>query len=220
MKLSFKHICAFIIILFTSCEYEKIPNAPDSGYISGKIYDALTGATIPTYESLSGAEVWTEPETISTLSLEDGRFFLNNVDPGKYLLIADKYGFYLNRAPVEVFSRKKSSQSIVLFREIEGNTPPEKPYRPLPQDSLTKSDTAFTLYWKCSDEDTNQTMIFYDIYFSKYYPPAELLAWDIADVTSFFVSGLERNTRYYWRVVAKDWDRATSISDIWTFYIQ
>ncbi|UCF18524.1 MAG: TonB-dependent receptor, partial [Gemmatimonadota bacterium] len=58
-----------------------------SGKITGVVTDAQTG------EALAGAQVYIEGTGLGTLSADNGRFFIINVPPGTYTVVAEILGY-------------------------------------------------------------------------------------------------------------------------------
>ena len=93
------------------------------------------------------------------------------------------------------------------------NEPPNAPYSPSPPDNATNVLPNPTLRWSCSDPDNNQLV--YDVYFgTETDPPLARADWSFA---AFTPVGLQDETRYYWRVVARDSHGAETSGPIWTF---
>jgi len=70
--------------------------------------------------------------------------------------------------------------------------------------------TSPTLSWTASAGAT-----FYDVYLSTSNPPPTVTAGSVG--ASYNVSGLSPNTRYYWKVVAKNAAGSSPASAVWSF---
>ena len=70
-----------------------------------------------------------------------------------------------------------------------------------------------TLHWKCTDPDGDALK--YDVYFGTSSTP--LLVSSGQTATSYTPEALEYDTTYYWKVIAKDNQGATTSSDVWRF---
>lgn len=73
---------AFLVLLTTSA-----PAQVTSGKLTGVLTDATTG------EPLAGASIFLEGVGVGTLSAENGRYFIINVRPGAYTVIAQLIGY-------------------------------------------------------------------------------------------------------------------------------
>jgi uncharacterized protein (TIGR02145 family) len=94
------------------------------------------------------------------------------------------------------------------------NNPPTAPSSPSPVNGSTGQSTSPTLSWSCSDPDGDQ--LTYDIYFGTSSNPTTTIATN-QSTTSINQSGLNQNTIYYWKIVAKDNMGATTSGPIWSF---
>ncbi|UCG42708.1 MAG: hypothetical protein JSU73_12740 [candidate division WOR-3 bacterium] len=94
------------------------------------------------------------------------------------------------------------------------NSPPNVPSNPDPADGAAGIDTAVTLSWTGGDPDT-WDIVLYDIHFGT--GPMPPLLRSGFDSTSFDISGLEHNTQYYWKVVARDDHNDSAVGEVWDF---
>lgn len=90
--------------------------------------------------------------------------------------------------------------------------PPNKPSNPSPSDGATNVPIDTDLSWSCSDPDGDALK--YDIYFGDTNPPP-LVKSDYTS-TTYDPGILEYNTKYYWKIVAKD-GYAETEGDVWSF---
>lgn len=95
--------------------------------------------------------------------------------------------------------------TVYAYFVTESNLPPNKPELIFPAQNTVINDTALTLKWTCSDPniDPDLNTLKYDVFFMKSAEKYVQIAADIAD-TNIYVIGLELNTSYNWKVVAKD----------------
>ncbi len=94
------------------------------------------------------------------------------------------------------------------------NNPPNKPSNPTPANNTHNIEIDTIISWNCSDPDPQDT-ITYDLYLSKNPEPA-LYIEDLLQ-TNFYADNLQKNTTYYWKIVAKDSYGLTNHSNIWIF---
>jgi len=93
------------------------------------------------------------------------------------------------------------------------NSPPNKPSNPSPSDGATNVPIDTDLSWSCSDPDGDALK--YDIYFGTSNPPP--LVKNDHTSTTYDPGILEYNTKYYWKIVAKDEYGAKTEGDVWSF---
>jgi|GEM_PF-3207522 len=100
-----------------------------------------------------------------------------------------------------------------FYTEIKPNNPPNMPIYSSPSNHATNVSTITRLFWNCSDSDGD--ILTYDVYLGKSTPPTlERSNWAY---NSLALLGLESNTKYYWKIVAKDEHGATTTGPIWDF---
>ena len=94
-----------------------------------------------------------------------------------------------------------------------GNQSPNKPTNPSPADGATNQSTSISLSWACTDPD-NDPMT-YDVYFGTVTTPSKVTASPITSTT--YTPTLVNNTKYYWKIVAKDNQNNSTDGDVWNF---
>ncbi|MBC7123329.1 MAG: hypothetical protein H5T94_08875, partial [Pseudothermotoga sp.] len=93
------------------------------------------------------------------------------------------------------------------------NQPPAQPRNPNPPNGATNVPTTPILSWFCVDPDGDRLM--YNIYFGTNLTPP-LVASNISS-NSYNPGTLQYNTKYYWKVVAKDDKGGITEGPIWSF---
>jgi predicted RNA-binding protein with TRAM domain len=93
------------------------------------------------------------------------------------------------------------------------NRPPEKPSNPSPSDGASGIGLNVTLSWTCNDADGDP--LTYDVYVGTSSNPPKV-ASSISE-SCHQVGSLEPGKKYYWRVVARDPDGASTSSNTWQF---
>jgi uncharacterized protein (TIGR02145 family) len=95
-----------------------------------------------------------------------------------------------------------------------GNRAPDVPDNPYPSDTAIGISTTVTLTWTCSDPDNDPLR--YDIYFGNDNPPVAIVSSD-QENSGFHIFDLSPNTKYYWKIIARDnYDNETS-GPVWKF---
>jgi hypothetical protein len=94
-----------------------------------------------------------------------------------------------------------------------GNNPPNQPSNPNPANGATEQPVQLTMTWTCTDPDGDP--LTYDIYFGTSNNPP--LASSNQSNASYNPGQLSNSTTYYWKIVAKDNQGATTSGPIWNF---
>ncbi|PNX50384.1 MAG: hypothetical protein BV456_06870 [Thermoplasmata archaeon M8B2D] len=94
------------------------------------------------------------------------------------------------------------------------NHPPNIPNNPNPSQGSTNIDQNAELSWSCSDPDFRDTLT-YDIYFGTSSNPP-LINSDYTN-TSYNPGIMGYNTKYYWKIIAKDKQGNSAVGPIWDF---
>ena len=94
-----------------------------------------------------------------------------------------------------------------------GNNPPNPPSNPNPIDGATDQPVNLVMTWSCTDP--NGDPLTYDVYFGITNPPP--LVSSNQSNTSYNPGQLNISTTYYWKIVAKDNQGATTSGPVWSF---
>ena len=97
------------------------------------------------------------------------------------------------------------------------NDPPNTPSNPSPADGSENIPLDITLSWSGGDPNPGDTVL-YDLYFSTNNPPT-IWKRDL-EVTSVSVQNMQGNTKYYWKVIAKDSHHEQAEGPKWFFITQ
>jgi hypothetical protein len=95
---------------------------------------------------------------------------------------------------------------------------PNSPWNPYPPDSSNNIDHTtldVTLHWSATDPNSGDVLT-YDVYLDTINPPMTSAALGLS-APSYFMTGLNYNTTYYWKIFAKDQEGTTTSSIIWRF---
>ncbi len=210
-----KQLFIMFLVLLASCSYDKNPLVENAGYLEGSI-DTYTGAS--KIRPVAGVKVTTLPSTLESISNEDGKFYLDNIGSGEYIVklqLKDHYDAYL---PAEVLAGKKNEIMGTILPYDPKNLPPLAPNKPYPQNNGSIYDTALVIAWTCSDPDSNP--IYYDVYFSEQNPPRKCIKFAQREKTNVKIVGLKTGTTYYWQVKVRDYPGAEVFSDVWNFKVK
>jgi len=94
------------------------------------------------------------------------------------------------------------------------NTPPNTPSAPNPSNHAASVNINADLSWSGEDPDNGDTVT-YDIYFGTASNPPLVKSGHTS--TSYDPGALSYNTKYYWKIVAKDNYGGTTAGPIWDF---
>lgn len=109
-------ILLVVLLLFNACKEEDNPVGSvgtQLGNITGIITDSETGNVIPQ------VLVTTQNSTSSVITDIDGVFYIENVSPGNYTLVASKVDYVTSQVSVRVDSGLTTTADIVLSKEQE-----------------------------------------------------------------------------------------------------
>jgi len=93
------------------------------------------------------------------------------------------------------------------------NSPPQKPYYPSPADSALNQRSSLILSWQCNDVDEDSLM--FDVFVGK--SVNQWMLFENIRASYYQLNSLEENTKYYWKIEAKDSEGNKTTGDIWTF---
>ncbi len=132
------------------------------------------------------------------------RFVLSDLSPNKtyswYIKASD--GTNLTVGPKWTFTTKGLA-----------NSAPSMPTNPSPENNASVFETDVLLSWVSSDPD--EDLLFYDLYFGEGSNPP-LIRQNLSS-SNMLIQNLEKNKKYYWKVVAKDGNTSTE-GPVWNFY--
>ncbi len=95
------------------------------------------------------------------------------------------------------------------------NLPPQIPKNIFPANDTTDIQVNIIFTWLGGDPNEKDS-VYYDFYLKAKDPEPELITSSLTD-TCFQYSSLSYNTRYYWKVVARDQAGEISYSPVWSF---
>ncbi|MCB0724866.1 MAG: hypothetical protein KDC73_09165 [Ignavibacteriae bacterium] len=127
-----------------------------------------------------------------------------------------KFGFLvLLFLGLSLCSCNKDEGNDVTGTQSGGNHNPNTPSDPNPSDAATGVNRNLTLSWNCSDPDPSDT-VSYDIYAGISNPPNTIISNEQLSKT-LYVGIVAANTKFYWKVVAKDNHGLYTDGPIWSF---
>ncbi|MGD9030735.1 MAG: DNRLRE domain-containing protein, partial [Anaerolineae bacterium] len=120
------------------------------------------------------------------------------------------------------FGTQESDHVPELIMDYSGpNTPPSEPSNPSPANGATEVSTDADLSWTGGDPN-NGDSVTYEVYLGTSSPPplvASIGPYSATQTSLTYDPGtLEDGTQYFWYVVAKDNQEATTTGDTWEFH--
>lgn len=195
-----------VCFLFLSCSED--PVAPTEGKIVGYVIDQNSKAPV------KDALVYSEPPTETVVTDENGYFYLGNVSPGEYRIIATNPDYYMANVSISTKAGKESRAYIHITSKVDGNHPPDSPIITSPDNEAIVYSQSIKIEWECEDEDGDK--LSYDVYLDVVNPPINKVASRI-NVKSFITPQLLDSSKYYIKIVAYDTYEAVSESSVSNF---
>ena len=184
-----------------------IPSGPTSGGV-GVSYTFSTSTSDPEEDKVAYQFDWGDGSPLSWTSYYPS---------GDTVSASHSYaseGTYLIKVKAKDTQGGESDWSGEHEIVITANRPPNTPSDPSPPDGATDLTPPITLSWKGGDPDSGD-VVKYDVYFGTETSPPKV-ATDLSE-TSYTLSEIKYNTKYYWKIVAKDDKGATSEGPVWSF---
>ena len=199
-----------IIILEIDIPEADAPDKPQLTYPASNSRDIPTGNVTLKWES---------KESDLTYRVEfDGKTY--TAKNKSYTVSASERGKTYSWKVVAVNEFGKETTSETYSFTTQSNRAPNAPSVPSPHNYATNQPTTITLSWECSDPDGDA--VTYDVYFG--IDASSMTKVSINQSGSTLNIGdlrtLSYETTYYWKVVAKDSEGATTEGPEWKFTTQ
>jgi len=134
----------------------------------------------------------------------------NSYDPS---ILIDDTDYYWKIVAYDDHSHMTEGPIWQFTTGTETNNPPNIPSNPFPANNTNNIDRNQVINWTCTDPDGDS--LTYDVYFGTNPDPSKV---PTSQTTSSYDPGtMSYNTRYYWKIVAKDNKGGTNTSPIWNF---
>jgi hypothetical protein len=174
----------------------------------------------------------------STLFHFDASGSSDKEDPTSALMVAWNFGensagyspFSTTKTATHTFAQKNSYTVKLIVKDTQGlsdtttqiieivdnlaNLPPNIPIYTAPENLSTALPVSVHLTWLCTDPENDQ--LSFDIYMGKYSALLYLINSNIT-AKEYTVTGIEKGTTYFWRIVARDPNGNTVNGDVWNF---
>lgn len=208
-----------IILLFTlilSCDKSQTIIIDEEeekelfGHIEGVIIDGITK------EAIENVIVSTYPPTTTTLTDEEGKFLLENINVGQFKLITEKYNYYNKPIFIAVNSERTSKAYISLYDLNSHNEAPNKPVIITPTKlSLTNDFINLKLEWFGTDPDLHN--LTYDVFLDTINTNMRLYVKDTTESSIIIEDTLLQDKEYYLKIISRDIFGDETESDIVKF---
>lgn len=185
--------------------------------IQPEMFGSINGTVLSQDDSkpVTGAGVTTSPPSNAIVSGTDGKFSFKDLPVGNYTVTVSKKGF--KKSTVSVSVKEDQTANATIFLETdEGNTSPNVPSDPNPENEAMDQPVSITLKWSASDPDKQDSLLF-DIYLYESNSPSPVKVASGYTDTSYTVEDLDYNTTYFWQIAVKDTANSITNGSIWTF---
>ncbi len=185
-----------ILFVFTavSCSEDTI-DIEGLGSVKGRV------VRVGTNEPLENVKISTNPGTSTVFTNAEGFYTIENVPAGDYSLSAQREGLLAVFEGITVIADVTLEVVFEMDIETAGNRPPNAPTLLTPVDNAVGVPIDIELVWSVSDPD-NDDLTFTVSLRNEENSNVELFE-GITD-TTYTLSGLSFNTKYFWQVTATD----------------
>ena len=128
MKNIITKFSAILLLLIVGCSEEKVEGL-DYGTVSGRVVKAVT------FEPVANAKVFSNPNSSTVFTDEDGKFTMSNVPVGDYSFEAQKDSFNTKFEAVTVNVDSNTEVVFELQLATTNNRPPDTPVLVAPADN-------------------------------------------------------------------------------------
>ena len=185
------------------------PSGLDGGTI-GTLLCYYTSATDPDGDQVKYTFDWDDGYTSETVFVDSG------TTASKCHSWSTPGTYYVKAKATDIKGASSGWSSSKTVTITGSNNPPYKPSNPSPIDGATDVDINADLSWRGGDPDGD--LVTYDVYFEKGDSSPDELVSDDQTGTTYDPGTLSYNTKYYWKIIAKDEHSATTEGDVWDFF--
>ncbi len=194
MRSNIVSLLALLTVVVFSCSEDTVPYS-GVGTITGRVVEAVN------FEPIPNAKVVLSPTNNTAFTDSLGDFEFEQVEVGDYSVSATKEGFLTSFKPVTVSLNLEVNTVFEMEIETSGNKPPSTPVLLSPEDNATNIDLAVELIW--SSKDPENDTIHYDVRIRNDRNDEVQMIENLLDST-YVLSNLTNNTKYFWEVSASD----------------
>lgn len=194
MRSKLVSLMVLMVMVIFSCSEDTIPYS-GVGSITGRVVEAVN------FEPVGNAKVVLTPTNNTVFTDSLGYFEYEQVEVGDYSVSSTKEGFLTSFKPVTVSVNLEVSTVFEMEIETSGNKPPSAPKLLSPEDNATNIDLAVELVWSATDPELDT--LYYNIKIRNDRNDEVQIIEDLMDST-YVLSNLTNNTKYFWEVSASD----------------
>lgn len=180
---------------------------PVDGAQNVSVFQTLSWYAEDVDDNIAGYDVYLGTDPVPPLVASDVP--APAYDPGQLTPLAQHYW----RIVVRDLQGAETSGPVWTFSTRDTNSPPVIVGAPIPANGATGVYLSASLVWGAADIDGDPLV--FDIYFGT-SPDPPLLAANHPN-TSYAPAGLQFDTLYYWRIVARDPPGHETSSPVWSF---
>ena len=196
------------VLLLSSCKDNTVEPV-DYGSIQGVVLQP-DGKTV-----VSGAQISTNPASVSIITDNSGKFTITNIPTGVYAITASQTNYNNTMVSVSVQSGV-TVQATIILSYITSNAPGIA-VSPSPANQASNQPVSLKLTWMPSTSSPSSGTVKYDVYlFNSGSSIPQKIASAITD-TSIILSNLKFSTTYFWQVVSRGIDTMVTYGNIWSF---
>lgn len=184
----------FLLLVLMGCSEEKIEGL-DYGTVSGRVVRAVT------FEPIANAKVFSNPNSSTVFTDENGKFTMSNVAVGDYSFQVQKDGFNTKFEAVTVNSNSNTEVVFELQLSTTNNRPPDAPVLVAPADNVLNQALSLELKWTGDDIDNDS--LTYEVTLRNDINDDVIVYPDLEDEV-LQLTNLSFGTKYFWQVSAND----------------
>ncbi|RRJ93017.1 carboxypeptidase regulatory-like domain-containing protein [Flavobacterium macacae] len=196
----------FLIFLF-SCSEEKVDGV-DFGSVTGRVVRENT------FEPVANAKVFSNPNSSTVFTDNDGRFTMPSVATGNYSFQSQKDGYITKFEAVVVNSGSNTEVVFEMKLSTSNNRPPDTPVLVSPADNAINQNMQVILTWTAEDIDLDS--LTYEVTLRNDINDDIVIYSDI-ETKTFTLNSLAFGTKYFWQVSSNDGINPPVLSTVRTF---
>lgn len=194
MKKIYIKFSVIFLLLLLSCSEEKVEGV-DYGTVTGRVVIA------DTFEPLANAKVFSNPNSSTVFTDDDGRFTITNVAVGQYSFQAQKSGYITKFEAVTVNIGSSTEVVFELDLATSDNRPPDAPVLVLPADNVIDQQLQVDLTWTATDPEEDD--LTFEVTLRNDMNDDIIVYSDITE-PNFTLENLAFGTKYFWQVAVSD----------------
>ncbi|OED36114.1 hypothetical protein AB832_05780 [Flavobacteriaceae bacterium (ex Bugula neritina AB1)] len=193
-KYRIKILSVLMMLVLAACSEDTI-DLEGLGSIKGRV------VAVGTNEPIENVKISTNPSSSTVFTDADGVYKIENVTAGQYSLSAQKEGLLDQFEGVTVIADTELEIVFEMDIETAGNKPPNAAILDSPSDNAVDQPVSVKLVWSSSDPDEDD--LTYTIKLRNAENTEEQVFEGVID-TTYTITNLSYNIKYFWQVVSSD----------------